>query len=305
MVSMMQPLFGRRSWVITLLWMTGMFTVGAATSQKLRDLEKSANEDNVIRILTIDMPGMDLMGMNQSANDYFQKTGIKVVYEGIAGVFEAHEEIRSQAQYHLPLYDGYICNPFIVGGAAQYDGWMDLTETVRTRADLEWQDILPTIRENLAVYDNKVYMLPLDGDAHFLFYREDVLKAFNVSVPRTWDEYWQVAQAVHGKEFEGRTLSGSCVGRKAGAHNNYWANLVISSYTQTRGPSQGHLFDPNDMEPLTGEAMVEALKMLELQATYGHPLGKQVAQRIDGHQYPSVILTYSSFHFISFPSLVS
>jgi multiple sugar transport system substrate-binding protein len=302
MVSILPKLWGHRSWVVILVCMTRMSLVSAAASGNGRDLETSAEEDNVLRILTIDMPGMDLMGMEHSASAYYNKTGIKVVYERISGVFEAHEEIRSQAQYHLPLYDGYICNPFIVGGAAQHDGWMDLTETVRTRDDLEWQDILPTIRENLAVYDNKVYMLPLDGDAHFLFYREDVLKAFNLSVPRTWDEYWRVAQSVHGKEFEGKTLAGSCVGRKEGAHNNYWANLVISSYTQTKGPSQGHLFDPNDMEPLTGEAMVEVLKMLELQATYGHPLGKQGFDSIA----PKNHLSFSPIPpFISFLSLLS
>jgi multiple sugar transport system substrate-binding protein len=261
----------------TLLLLTTAGLASATPTQNDgRVLQEAAADTDVLRVLTIDRPGMDLMGMEWNAAAYFNKTGIKVVYDRVAGLFEAHEEIRMQAQNRLPLYDGYICNPFIVGGAVQHDGWMDLTEIVRTREDLEWQDMLPPMRENIAVYDNKVYMLPLDGDAHFLFYREDVLNAFNLSIPRTWDEYWQVAQATHGKEFKGEILSGSCVGRTPKQHNSYWANLVLSSYTQTRGPSQGHFFDPDDMEPLTGEAMVEALKMLELQAMYGHPKGQHI-----------------------------
>lgn len=33
----------------------------------------------------------------------------------------------------------------------------------------------------------------------------------------------------------------------------------------------GFLFDPEDLSPLMGEAMSEAIKMLEMQVRYGHP----------------------------------
>ena len=33
----------------------------------------------------------------------------------------------------------------------------------------------------------------------------------------------------------------------------------------------GFLFDPEDLSPLMGEAMAEAIKMLEMQVRYGHP----------------------------------
>ncbi|CAB9502712.1 Bacterial extracellular solute-binding protein [Seminavis robusta] len=256
-----------------LVWTTLLLPWSLADHGRGMVEEAEADDgSNQIRILTFDYPGFDLVGMEKNAKNYFEKTGVSVVYEKVADFFGLQEEIRSQAENRLPLYDGYICAPSVVGSVAQYEGWVDLTETVRTRDEIEWQDMLLGIRETVAVWDNKVYMLPLDGDAHFLFYREDILQAFGLTVPRTWDEYWQVAKAVHGQEFEGKTLSGSCIGRQEGFQNSYWLTLVLSSYTQTRGPSQGHLFDPTDMTPLAGEALAETIKMIELQATYGHPL---------------------------------
>jgi hypothetical protein len=237
------------------------------------DFSGSVGAGKVIRILSFDT-GLDLMNMQKSAAAFEEKTGIKVLFDLIPDFNGLYAEIRSQAEQGVPLYDGYISGPAIVGSAVQLDGFLDFTNIVRDRQDLKWLDVLRGFRENIAVYDKKVRMLPLDGDAHFLYYRKDVLDAFNLTVPRTWDEYWQVAKAVHGKEFNGQTMVGSCVGRKSGAHTSYWASLVLSSYTQTKGRTEGFILDSKDMTPLAGEAMAEAIKQLELQAKYGHPRGK-------------------------------
>lgn len=45
--------------------------------------------------------------------------------------------------------------------------------------------------------------------------------------------------------------------------------IVLSTMTQTNGPSQGHLFDTKDLTPQTGEALEETLALLEEQAKYG------------------------------------
>ena len=182
-----------------------------------------------------------------------------------------YDEIRSQLQGKLPIYDGFICGPAIVGSAVQLDGFMDLTPWTRDHLELKWLDVLRGFRENIAVFDNHVRMFPLDGDAHYMYYREDVLEAFGLEIPRTWEEYWQVAKEVHGKDFNGVEMVGSCVGIKSGSHLAYWTSLILSSYTQTKGASQGFILDAQDLTPLMGEAMAEVLKMLELQTIYGHP----------------------------------
>ena len=122
------------------------------------------------------------------------------------------------------------------------------------------------------MYDNRIYMFPIDGDANYMFYRRDILEHFNQTVPRTWDEFAEVGKAVNRKEFKGKTIYGSCLGRKAGeGAGAYWAMDILSSYTQTKGKAQGFLFDPTNLSPLMGEAIAETMRQLELQVYNGHP----------------------------------
>ena len=237
-------------------------------------VENASSDGKVLRILSFDTGDMDHMGRKKAAEMYFERTGVRVLFELVPDFLGTYDEIRSQLEGKLPLYDGFICGPAIVGTAVQLDGFLDLTSYTREHQELKWLDVLRGFRENIAVYDGRVRMFPLDGDAHFMYYREDVLEAFNLQVPRTWDEYWQVAKAVHGKTFKNQTMVGNCVGMMPNGHVAYWASLVLSSYTQTNGATQGFILDSKDLSPLMGEAMAETLKMLELQATFGHPDGK-------------------------------
>jgi len=154
----------------------------------------------------------------------------------------------------------------------EYNGWADLTPYINeNQGTVNWADILLGYRENIAQYEGNIIMFPLDGDLLNLFYRKDILEHFNLKPPRTWDEYSEVAKAVHGQTYENQTLVGSCIGRVLDCAGAYWANLVIASITQTLGPWSGHLFDTSNLDPLTGPALVQALKWMEEQAAYGAP----------------------------------
>ena len=191
------------------------------------------------------------------------------------GFDELFPEIRNEAQFQAGLYDGFITPPSVSGSIIQYDGWADLTPYIQADASrtAEWADILLAYRKTISQYNNKVIMFPLDGDVLLMYYRKDILKHFNLTAPRTWDEYSKVAESVHGKEFvDGNTtttLIGSCVGRINGCAGGYWVSLVLSSITQTLGHSQGHLFDTNNMTPLTADALNLAIKHLEDQVKFG------------------------------------
>ena len=126
-------------------------------------------------------------------------------------------------------------------------------------------------REYVASFKSKILSYPLDGDILLYYYNKAILDAFNLTVPQTWDEYNQVAEAVHGQTFEGKTLSGSCLGRVEGCAGAYWAQAVLSSMTATRGPATGSLFSTKDMSPLTGEAMVRTLDIMTESVKYGSP----------------------------------
>jgi len=123
-------------------------------------------------------------------------------------------------------------------------------------------------------FNNKVKMIPFEGDVLSLYYRKDILDDFGFNAPRTWEEYNRIAETVHGIYYKGTNLIGSCVGRRKGCAGYFWTNLVLSSMTQYGGVSSGFLFDPLTMNPLTSEALEKAIEYLEGQVKYGAPDGK-------------------------------
>jgi multiple sugar transport system substrate-binding protein len=183
---------------------------------------------------------------------------------------EMSPNIINEATSRTGLFDGFITPPGVMGSIVVEDGWADLQpfieETIERTQD--WSDILLSYRQSIAQFQDQILMYPLDGDVISLYYRKDVLEYFQLGVPRTWEEYNAVAKAVHGKEFKNQTLTGSCVGRVLGCAGSYWANLVLSSMTQTAGNGYGHLFDTKNMRPLLGEALLQALEWMEEQVKY-------------------------------------
>ncbi|KAG7368674.1 7 transmembrane sweet-taste receptor of 3 GCPR [Nitzschia inconspicua] len=184
---------------------------------------------------------------------------------------ELSPNIINEARSKTGLFDGFITPPGVMGSIVEENGWADLRSHIEssaiTRSD--WLDIFLSYRKWIAQYQDQILMYPLDGDVLSLFYRQDILDEFGLSLPRTWEEYNQIAGAVHGKVFKNQTLIGSCIGRLKGCGGAYWANLVLSSMTQYRGTWDGHLFDTADMTPLLGEAFEKMLEILEIQARYG------------------------------------
>jgi multiple sugar transport system substrate-binding protein len=178
-------------------------------------------------------------------------------------------DVVNEAVSKIGLYDGFVTAPMVGGSVVGHDGWADLTafigETLERTKD--WSDILLGYRKYIAQYEEQIIMYPLDGDLLSLFYRKDILHHFNLSVPRTWDEYSHVAQQTHGKVFDNKTLVGSCVGRECA--NDYWLYLLLSQMTQTHGSWSGHVFDTRDMRPLTGPALEQAIQWLEDHVMYG------------------------------------
>ena len=199
---------------------------------------------------------------------------VSIIVEELANLNQLADEVRNNAMLDVAYFDGFVSNPGVVGSAVTSGGFMDLSEFVRESLDLDWLDILPAFRDSVLVYDGKPYMFPLDGDVHSLFYRRDVLDHFNLSVPRTWDEYVEVAKSTHGQTFNGTRLDGSCVGRANSSVGQYYANLVLSSYSQALGTKSGFLFDVEDMTPLAGEALAETIRQLEEQNMYGSEDGE-------------------------------
>ena len=215
-------------------------------------------EATTIRILSVGlgvkMVRSDAAAFMEEMNDFGGRQHVNIIVEEIDSFLGIANEIRVNAALTDGFYDGFVSNPGVVGTAvaSHPPGFMDLGDFVRESSDLDWLDILPAFREVITTYDGQVYMLPLDGDVHSLFYRIDILEHFGLQVPRTWDEYVTVAKTTHGKVYNGTTLNGSCIGRKLNCAAAYYANLVLAPMTQTMGTTTGFLFDPKDMTPLGG-----------------------------------------------------
>ncbi|HZZ61645.1 MAG TPA: extracellular solute-binding protein [Roseiarcus sp.] len=139
---------------------------------------------------------------------------------------------------------------------------------------IEWDQIAPFFRNFSATYNGKIYLVPLDGDFHMLYYRTDVLEKAGLKPPRTWDEYLEVAKALNGKDFNGDGSKdyGSCIAKKRNAQSYWFITDISGSMIQSKGTGQGTFFDTKDMKPLIdNQAFRKALEFLKESGEYGPP----------------------------------
>lgn len=226
-----------------------------------------------------------------------ERPDVNVEIVELAGNSNLFKNIINEAKSKTGLFDIFITPPHVMGDIVEEDGWADLTDFIQSNKfrGQDWSDIFLGYRKWISQFQDKILMFPLDGDVLSMFYREDILEEFGLEVPRTWDEYNFVANATHGKVFQNKTLTGSCIGRMPGCAGAYWANLVLSSMTQTKGMSTGSLFDTSDMTPLLGEAFEKTLEWMETQSKYGpdNELDKCIGVNTYDMNEGECVLTYS------------
>lgn len=158
---------------------------------------------------------------------------------------------------------------YIAGGYLE-----DLTARVEADPAIEQDDVGAFFRDFSERYDGKIYMKTFDGDFHMLYYRKDLLEEAGLEVPRTWDEYLEVAAALHGQDMNGNGSPdfGSCIAKKRNAQSYWFVTDVVGSMVQSQGTSQGAFFDTADMSPLVDNAAFrKALQFLRDSTQYGPP----------------------------------
>ena len=198
------------------------------------------------------------------------------------GLGRLEEEIIADARGKIGLYDAYVLMPVITGNIDELGGLKDLTQFVRENSELAWSDVTLFHRDVAAVYNNKVVTLPLDGDVLLMYYRQDLLDEYGLDVPRTWDEYSEVAEFFDGKVINGTRMFGSCQGRNKGCAGSYWNLAVLSAYTQSLGSFQGALVDPQNPDDfgaiVNSPALDAALANIERQLR-----ASNATIELDGH----------------------
>lgn len=137
----------------------------------------------------------------------------------------------------------------------------------------QYQDVLPHYKR-VASWGDVAYMVPIDGDRHYLQYRRDLLDdaqhrarfkqatGKDLRVPATWPELQEIARYFHGQKLpDGQPISGLAEVTVSDALlGNYFIKRAApyAKHPQVKG---GFYFDLATMEPLINTpGWVEALK---------------------------------------------
>jgi multiple sugar transport system substrate-binding protein len=188
---------------------------------------------------------------------------------------DLYEKILTDAATGTNSYNAYEFDPQWIGDFVQAGYLEDLTARVKADPALQWNDILPYIRNFSATYQGRVYTVPTDGDLQMVYYRSDLLKRDHIAPPKTWADYLAIARRYQGQDLsgDGKPGYGSCIAMKRSAQS-YWMFLSVAApYLQSKGTAQGAFFDPRNMNPLIGpnEGASAALDVYEAMTRYGPP----------------------------------
>ena len=205
-------------------------------------------------------------GVRNRANVFNALTGAQVEVVLVANQVE---EQATELSTGTALYDAYISTASDMI-AYQVQNLLPLNEFIEEDEEIRWSDIGSWFR-TLGVYNNEILALPLDGDFHLMYYRQDVLAKAGLAPPKTLEEMLSVAKAINGTDMDGDGHGdvGFCFGLGAPSQGFMLVSLLLP-LIQSKGTSQGYLYDPSTMEALQDNpAMADGLRMLAEMITLG------------------------------------
>jgi len=141
-------------------------------------------------------------------------------------------------------------------------GW--LTEINNLPADYDFDDIFPAVSEGLSV-DGKLFALPFYAESSMTYYRKDLFKKYNLTMPNqpTWDQMMEFAKVLH-KPAENQF--GICLRGKAGWGENMALLTTIANSFGARW------FDENWKPEFDGKEWNNAVNFyVDLLNKYGPP----------------------------------
>ncbi len=195
--------------------------------------------------------GLQALGpQNFSGPKWEELTGIKV------NIIEAqHDEMfPKMMQEHrggTGAYDVLNVVPAWMGDmvrAGAVEPLDDYVDKYGYRAELD--DIGDVYRENQMRIGDTIYGFPDDGDVFILYYRKDVFEEMGLSVPTTWDEFYEVSKAI--TDAKAPDMYGSAFMRARG---------LLQYFYQERARVEGcKFFDAETMQAtINGPGCVKAL----------------------------------------------
>ena len=132
----------------------------------------------------------------------------------------------------------------------------DLTDLVALRNDqIQWSGIYPSLRNSVATYKDRVWSIPVDGNALHVVYYEDLLASEGFShFPEDWSELLEVTKKFTGANArpDKRGSYGGCFYTDPNQHAESFFFTVLSSYLiadGTFGPEAGVWMDAVSLKP--------------------------------------------------------
>jgi len=195
--------------------------------------------------------------------DWTKKTGgtVKLITAPWA---ELYPKMFSSFSMGVKKYDIIIFPAAWLGDFAGNNFLVPLDDFIKRDKQLAWEDILPVYRERISSYGGKIWAIPLDGDNHIFYYRQDAIgnpeyqkkfKAkygYELAPPKTWKQHRDIAEFFNGWDWDGdgRPEYGIVEAMRKD-DQAYWTFFSrAAAYVSIPGQPGGLFFNPETMEPL-------------------------------------------------------
>jgi multiple sugar transport system substrate-binding protein len=251
------------SLLISVLLVFGVFSISSAQDRPF--------EGVTVNILSFAGPQVTEPLLRRGP-DFEELTGAQIEVTTVPFA-ELYNAILTDQTTGTNSYDAFVMSPqwnadFVGAGIMQ-----DLTEWVNNDPDIEWEDIAPFFRNFIATYNGSIYVIPLDGDFHMIYYRTDLFEEAGIEPPATWEAYLEAAAQFNGTDLngDGEADYGSCIPKVRQGQSFWWVIDFASGRLQSQGTGQGMFFDLDTFDPLLGPnpAFIRALELFNETTQYG------------------------------------
>lgn len=159
------------------------------------------------------------LGMNRHAytttikpllNDFTKKTGIEVQVDEYAQdefMTKRLVDLSSGAgTFDIVMMDSAAPQAAQAGWIENLDPWFEKEELVNM-ASYDLDDVSKAFRDSFTV-DGNLYAIPVSGEKQILYYRKDIFKERNLTVPKTFEELYETAKLLKKDYSAGILLRG-------------------------------------------------------------------------------------------------
>lgn len=183
------------------------------------------------------------------AAEYSKITGKEVVIEEVAR--EAYfDKLNTITATCGKDYDAFYAMSDFIPAYVAADGLKDLNTYFEDAAVASPEFSLDDygMATSFFTFDNKVYVLPSEGDTAWLWYRKDLFEKAGLEPPQTWEEFYAAAQALNDPA---NGVYGAVIGVKP---DEAWWDFMYYLFGQG-----GELLNPDNTVAINNEAGVKAL----------------------------------------------